>query len=164
MQVFATLEYASSRSALTARIPMPPPLGAAVCGAAPFTVLLTKILLIHSALTKLDLAAVDVAHMCASAHTLAHALPSWPVRVAPEPVRAGAAYLRVAASDIIAPALASAPALSLLDLSHMSIDPQLARAVGVLTQLRIISVKRSASIRSGRRAASAARHRRGRRR
>ena len=134
---------ASAFDALIACIPHMPPLGAIVCDAALPAADLTHALTAHSTLTRLDLVGAIVAEAELGADALASALPSWP-RLASlrlPPCIRWSATAPAAASDLLAPALADASALTSLDVSWMPLTPELARAVGALKQLAELRLK-----------------------
>ena len=122
-------------------IPLLPPLSAALCRATLPATNLVDALSVHASLTRLDVSGADVVGTCASAHALADALPSWPRMHALCLSRLGCRWPPLqAASDILAPALAEATALTSLDLSFMAITAALAHAVGALTELAALQL------------------------
>ena len=135
----------SASTALFACIPQMPLLGAVVCRAMLPAADLVPALAAHSTLTGLDLAGHPGVKAELVVGALTSTLASWP-RLAS--VRLGK-YARTstpataAASDLLAPVLADATALTSLDVSGWPITPALAHAVGALTNLAQLHLKRS---------------------
>ena len=124
-------------AALLAHIQQLPPLDAVICHAALSMPALAHALASHASVTRLDLSGAAVACTKDSARALANALPSWPhLRSLWLDHRTDERHVPdAAASDILAPALARASALTSINLSRMRITVELARAVGALAQL-----------------------------
>ena len=138
----------SAQGALFACIPHMPPLGALVCRAQLPAAELMPALAAHSRLTRLDLA--DTARGGAElvVRVLSSTLSSWP-RLASlrlEQRMSFSAPAIAVISDVLAPALSQMTALTSLDVSGMLVTPELARAVGALTQLAELHLKDSFSL------------------
>ena len=128
-----------------AYIPHLPALSAVVCRARLPAAKLMPALAAHSSLTRLGLAgtAGDEAELVVG--VLSSALPSWPrlasLRMEQRMYLSAPAIAVV--SNLLAPALAVATALTSLDASGMLVTPELARALGALTQLAKLHLKGS---------------------
>ena len=129
-------------AALFAQIPHLAPLDAVICRATLPVPALIHTLSAHTSITRLDLSGAAVACTLDSARALAEALPSWPhLRSLWLDHRTDERHVpSAAASDILAPALARASALTSLNLSLMHITAELALAVGALAQLAELRV------------------------
>ena len=129
---------ASACTALLACIPLIPSLSAVTCSAALPAAQLTNALSVHSALTHLDLSGAKVAATLLGSRTFARALPAcWP-RLSSLRVgftRWGGRIECAAAPNVIAAALVDATTLTSLELPGVPLTPELAQAVGGLTQL-----------------------------
>ena len=121
-------------AAVVACIPLLPPLGAVMCGAAlppaPFIYALS----VHAALTQLDISGAGVFATRAGARTFADALPSWP-HLRSLCLCEHNCLISPIGLAMLLPALANASELTALDLSFMPVSIALACAVSTLTRL-----------------------------
>ena len=139
LQLRREVYTSSALAALFTCVPCLPPLGAVVNRAALPAAELTHALAAHSTMTRLRLDDAAIGEAEVSANALAQALPCWPrlasLRLHHSSDCSRKATATAAASDLLAPALASVTALTSLNLSRLRVTPKLVRALAGLTQL-----------------------------